>query len=189
MQELGQVWGASPEFCVLHCEWSIVGQFYTFCLEEMGKVWTPNLKELSGGSVKIVNVHLKLALTCLLAFSVAYFRIQTFLQLFICLQHLVQSWRGSRTPHCWALVGHRLLSGLQKIYVAALQRASAGDLLKHCLWNELHKTDFTCACEIGYVQNGVEKAFFRKVERQSQPTRSENIWLGKLSVGQSGGVH
>lgn len=37
-----------------------------------------------------------------------------------------------------------------------------GVLLKHCLWSELHKTDFTRACEIGYIQSGVEKAFFKK---------------------------
>lgn len=64
-----------------------------------------------------------------------------------------------------------------------------GILLKHCLWKELHKTDFISACGIGYIHNGVEKAFFKNVECQSQPKRSENIWLGKLSVGQSDTVH
>lgn len=152
MQELGHLWRASPEFCVLHYKSSTLGQFVTFSLEEMSMIYTPNLKELSGCSVKILSVHLKLALLCLLPFP-ATLRHRTFLQLVLfCFQHLVQSWKGSRMPQRLGCpVGHRLLSKLQKIYVAGLLRARAGgfakalfvewaaqDWLHTCLWNRLY---------------------------------------------------
>lgn len=148
MQELAHLWGGfSWVLCatlwIIH-SWPIS----QLLLKRDGQDLNTQSKRVEWRICQNLSVYLNLPWSACWLSQLLTLRYETFLQLFFCFQHLVQSWKCSRMPQCWAPVGHRLFLSSRRFMWWVCSEHVQGILLKHCVCG-VSCTRLTRACEIG----------------------------------------